>query len=243
MSQGVRLGKNRISKFELSDFTFQYSVGNSVFENVNLDLPLNEIRHVTGPSGQGQSTLLKLLALLTPPSSGEIRVNGKVVSEMSFEEFLPWRIEIGYTFEGGGLLANRTLEENLALPHLYHNLSEPNVILAEVREIAARFKFESFLNRRPALVSGGLRKLITILRPVLLRPSFLLMDDPFSGLDPATAKELERLVKELRAKEEIQTIYFTSRDEVWPQRLGAKQLWVDNGKVELAEHRDTAKAG
>lgn len=238
MSQIVRLGKNRITRFELNEFTFQYSAGNTVFENVTLDLPLNEIRHVTGPSGQGQSTLLKLLALLTPPSGGEIRVNERVVSEMSFEEFLPWRIEIGYTFEGGGLLANRTLEENLALPHLYHNLSDPDVILGEIRQIAARFKFESFLNRRPALVSGGLRKLITILRPVLLRPSFLLMDDPFSGLDPQTAKELERLIKELRAEEEIQTIYFTSRDEIWPQRLGAKQLWVDSGRVELGEERD-----
>ncbi len=240
---GMTLKQKRpITRFELSNLAFRYSSEDELFESVNLDLPLNELRHVTGPSGQGQSTLLKLLALLTPPSSGEIRINDNVVSEMSFEEFLPWRIEIGYTFEGGGLLANRTLEENLALPHLYHNLSEPEAIRAEIREVAARFKFESVLNRRPALVSGGLRKLITILRPVLLRPSFLLMEDPFSGLDTQTARELERLIRDLREREEIQTIYFTSRDEVWPQRLGAKQLWVDSGRVQLGEQLER-KAG
>jgi phospholipid/cholesterol/gamma-HCH transport system ATP-binding protein len=230
-----RLAKNEITRYELKSFSFQYSAGNSVFENVSLDLPLNEIRHVSGPSGQGQSTLLKILALLTPPSGGEIRVNDRVVSNMTFEELLPWRIEIGYTFEGGGLLANRTLEENLALPHLYHNLADPEAIFEEIRSIAVRFEFESFLTRRPAMVSGGLRKLITILRPVLLRPSFLLMDDPFSGLAPKTAKELERLICEIRDRQEIRTIYFTSRDDIWPQRLNAKELWVGNGRVELGE--------
>ncbi len=233
----VRLGHFKIVSYDLGEVSFKYSAGNAVFDQVTLNLPMGEILHVTGPSGHGQSTLLKILALLIPPTSGTIRVNGEPVSEMTFEEFLPWRIEIGYTFEGGGLLANRTLEENLMLPHLYHNLSEPSEVKDSIREIAKRFKFDGFLDRRPAMVSGGLRKLITILRPVLLRPSFLLMDDPFSGLDPDTARELEKLILELRAKSEIETIYFTSRDETWPGRLGARPLWVENGKLDIREFK------
>lgn len=231
----TRLGEYKITSFELEKVSFKYAAGNPVFHEVSTSLPMNKIMHVTGPSGHGQSTLLKVLALLVAPTNGAIRINGSLVSEMTFEEFLPWRIEIGYTFEGGGLLANRTLEENLILPHLYHNLSEPEEIKENIQKVAERFNFEKFLDRRPAMVSGGLRKLITILRPVLLRPSFLLMDDPFSGLDPATAKELEKLILELRAKSEIESIYFTSRDETWPGRLGANSLWVENGSISVSD--------
>lgn len=233
----VRLGNYKITAYQLEGVSFKYPAGNLVFDDVSIDLPIGKIMHVTGPSGHGQSTLLKILALLNAPFAGRIRVNGQPVSEMTFEEFLPWRIEIGYTFEGGGLLANRTLEENLILPHLYHNLSEPDDVKESIRKVAKRFKFDAFLDRRPAMVSGGLRKLITILRPVLLRPSFLLMDDPFSGLDPETARELEKLVLELRSNSEIETIYFTSRDETWPGRLSAQSLWVENGKLEIREFK------
>lgn len=236
----IRLGNFKITAYELEGVSFRYAAGNQVFDDVSLNLPIGQITHITGPSGHGQSTLLKILALLNAPTAGTIRVNNEPVSEMTFEEFLPWRIEIGYTFEGGGLLANRTLEENLVLPHLYHNISEPDLVKDSIRKTAKRFKFDALLDRRPAMVSGGLRKLITILRPVLLRPSFLLMDDPFSGLDPDTAKELEKLILESRAKSEIETVYFTSRDETWPGRLGAQSLWVENGKLDIREFKKVA---
>jgi phospholipid/cholesterol/gamma-HCH transport system ATP-binding protein len=238
---GTRLGGYKIDSFALNQVGFRYPSGGAILENVSLELPMNAVLHVTGPTGHGQSTLLKVLALLVEPTAGTVSVNGMLATEMTFEEFLPWRLEIGYTFENGGLLANRTLEDNLSLPHLYHNFSEPDAIKKEIADIAKRFRFANMLDRRPAAVSGGLRKLITILRPVLLRPSFLVMDDPFSGLDPETAKELEKLVSELREKSEIETVYFTSRDEKWPMRLGADSLWVENGCVEIRSRK--AEAG
>lgn len=236
-----KLGEYKIHSVELREMGFLYPEGGTVFDGVSLNLPMNSVMHVTGPSGQGQSTLLKILAFLAEPTSGALFINGKNATDMSFEEFLPWRLEIGYTFETGGLLSNRTLEDNLVLPHLYHNLSNPDLIRSEVQVIAKRFRFANLLERRPATVSGGLRKLITILRPVLLRPSFLVMDDPFSGLDPETARELAKFISELREKSEIETIYFTSRDETWPDRLGAKQLWVESGLVHAAPKEKTSE--
>ncbi len=236
----TKLGAYKIHSVELQNVDFKYAAGGAILDNVSMSLPMRGVVHVTGPSGQGQSTFLKVLALLAEPTAGNIAINETIVSELTFEEFLPWRLEIGYTFENGGLLANRTLEENLLLPHLYHNLSDPDVIRGEIRDIAKRFKFDKLLERRPALVSGGLRKLITILRPVLLRPSLLIMDDPFSGLDPETSRTMEKLVFELREKSEIETIFFTSRDETWPSRLGASTLWIEDGKLSM---RDTKAAG
>lgn len=240
MSSRNRLGAYRIHSLGLRDLGFSYDTGETILDNVSFELPTGGTWHLTGPAGHGQSTLLKILALLTPPSEGKILVNGFEASEMSFEEFLPWRLEIGYTFEGGGLLANRTLEENLMLPHLYHNLAEPDVLRAEIHSVAERFRFSKLLDRRPATVPGGLRKLITILRPVLLRPSFLVMDNPFSGLDPEMASGLEALIRELRDKSEIETICFTSRDNAWPARLQADSLWLEGGKVELRSKKTAA---
>lgn len=233
----TKLGAYKIHSVEFRDVDFKYAAGGAILDNVSMQLPMNGVVHVTGPSGHGQSTFLKVLALLSEPTSGNILINGTIASELSFEEFLPWRLEIGYTFENGGLLANRTLEENLLLPHLYHNLSDPDAVKNEIHEIAKRFKFEKLLERRPALVSGGLRKLITILRPVLLRPSLLIMDDPFSGLDPDTSRILEKLIFELREQSEIETIFFTSRDETWPSRLRASSLWVEDGKFSMRDSK------
>ncbi len=229
----LKLGRYRIRSFELRDVGFSYMPGSCILDGVTLQIPVGGITHVTGPSGQGQSTLLKMLSFLVEPTAGRILVNDTVASEMSFEEFLPWRLEIGYTFESGGLLSNRTLSENLMLPHLYHNLSDIDELSQKVLEIAKTFRFQNQLNQRPAMVSGGLRKLVTILRPILLRPSFLVMDDPFSGLDPETTRTLESLILDLREKNEVETICFTSRDEIWPKRLGANSLWVENGRAEL----------
>lgn len=225
----------KIRSIELRDLEFRYKEGSAILEEVSMVLPVNSIVHVTGPSGHGQATLLKILAVLAEPTKGSVIINDTVASDMSFEEFQPWRLAIGYTFESGGLLTNRTLEENLLLPHLYHNLSNADSVRREIKDVATRFKFIKLLDRRPALVSGGLRKLVTILRTILLRPSFLVMDDPFSGLDPETARTLEKIISEVREKSEIETIYFTSRDETWPDRLKAKSLWVEDGKVCMRE--------
>lgn len=227
--------RHKIQSVELRDLDFRYSAGSSILDQVSMVLPMKSIVHVTGPSGHGQATLLKVLALLAEPSCGQILINGANACELSFEEFLPWRLEIGYTFESGGLLANRTLEDNLLLPHLYHNFSDPDQVREEIQIVAKRFQFDRVLDRRPALVSGGLRKLVTILRAILSRPSFLIMDDPFSGLDPETARTLEKLIFEFREKSEIETVYFTSRDETWPSRLGAESLWVEDGKLSLRQ--------
>lgn len=235
-----KLGTYKIHSLSLRDVVFSYDTGETILDGVSLELPMGGTWHLTGPAGHGQSTFLKILALLAPPTAGHILVNEFEASEMSFEEFLPWRLEIGYTFEGGGLLANRTLEENLMLPHLYHNLSDPETLRAEIHTVAERFRFAKLLGRRPATVPGGLRKLITILRPVLLRPSLLIMDNPFSGLDPEMARGLETLIRELRDKLEIETICFTSRDNAWPTRLEADSLWLEGGKVEIRSRKMAA---
>ena len=227
------LGNRQIHELRLSQVCFRYGDGPLVLDSVTMEIPMGRIFHVTGPTGHGQSTFLKVLACLLEPTSGHIFVNGLNATEMSFEEFLPYRLELGYTFEVGGLLSNRTLMENLALPQLYHDVASPELIHERITSLAKRFRFDGFLERRPAMVSSGLRKLVATLRPIILKPCVVVMDDPFAGLDPETARELAKYVSELREAGEIKTVCLTSRDETWPGRLGAEPLWIESGDVSI----------
>jgi phospholipid/cholesterol/gamma-HCH transport system ATP-binding protein len=119
--------KVSIEKLAFENATFGYSPDRPIFSNLSFELPLDRNVLITGPAGNGQSTFLKLLAVLRLPQSGSFLINGADTTQMSFEEFLPLRMQIGYTFDYGGLFANRTLMDNMMLPLLYHKICEPEV--------------------------------------------------------------------------------------------------------------------
>lgn len=218
-----------IESIRFEEMSFAYEGQPPIFTRMNLDLPLGCNVLVTGPAGNGQSTFLRLLAGLLMPTDGRLVINGQNVSDMSFEEFQPFRGKIGYTFEYGGLFANRTLLDNLTLPLLYHKIFRPDEADDIARGLARQFKFERQLDTRPAAVSGGLRKLVCVLRAFLLRPQLMVMDDPFTGLDAGSARGLIDLIRERREAGELRHVFFTSRDEVWPGRIGHDILLIENG--------------
>lgn len=230
-----------ITEIRLENVTFGYDPNQPIFKNLTLDLPTKKNILVGGPPGQGQSTLLKLLAVVHQPPEGKVIFNGQDTSQMSFEEFLPFRKKIGYTFDYGGLFANRTLLDNLTLPLLYHGICPRDEAYARAEWFAEDFKFTNRLMQKPAAVTGGLRKLVSVLRTLLLEPEMLVMDDPFMGVDTENVRRLIRLIAEKRETGEIKHLFFTSRDEVWPQKLGFELLTVKDGTFRFA-NEDLNKA-
>jgi ABC-type multidrug transport system ATPase subunit len=115
------------------------------------------------------------------------------------------------------------------LPLLYHKLESPERAEEISKGLAERFNFTHALNLRPASTSGGVRKIVTVVRALMLKPELLLMDDPFTGLDPRVAKELVLYLLELRAEGVVRHMYFTTREEAWAQRLGYESLEVKGG--------------
>lgn len=218
-----------ITDLRLQNVTFGYDEGQPIFKNLTLEIPTRQNVLVGGPPGQGQSTLLKLLAVVHQPQEGQVIINGQNTSEMSFEEFLPFRKKIGYTFDYGGLFANRTILDNLVLPLLYHGICPREEAFARAEWYAEDFKFTNRLLLKPAAVTGGLRKLVSVLRTLLLEPEMLVMDDPFMGVDTENVRRLIRLIAEKRETGEIKHLFFTSRDEVWPQKLGYELLSIKEG--------------
>jgi ABC-type transporter Mla maintaining outer membrane lipid asymmetry ATPase subunit MlaF len=229
-----------IESIEFRNASFSYEGGGSIFDSISIELPLDQNILVTGSAGQGQSTFIKLLALLVQPTQGSLLFNGLDTSQMSFEEFLPFRRRMSYTFDYGGLFANRTLAENLMLPILYHKILSFEEAERAVQKFADDFGFDNVLNNRPSNVSSGLRKLICILRSFILRPQLLVMDDPFTGVDSESCRRLLHLIEERREQGELRHIFLTSRDEVWPQRMNCSEIVIENRRPHFCPRKKVA---
>jgi phospholipid/cholesterol/gamma-HCH transport system ATP-binding protein len=229
-----------IQRLKFENLSFSYEEGVPIFQDLTLDIPTNRTIYMTGNLGGGQSTFLKLLAVLVNPQQGAVFINDHDTTEMSFEEFMPLRMKIGYSFDYGGLFANRTLHENLVLPLLYHKVMPKEEADAMVKAMAKEYGFERQAHQRPALVSGGLRKLICVLRAFVMRPQMVVLDDPFTGVGSDASRKIVRLLQERRESGELKHIYFTSREEVYAHWVGCDSMFFDGGKIHYEERMQTA---
>lgn len=216
-------------KFNLARYSFEPE--RPLFDSMTLEVPMNRNIYVTGPASAGKSTFLKLLAVLIQPEAGSYLVNGQDSSQMSFEEFLPYRLKIGYSFDFGGLFANRTILDNLTLGLLYHNVCSREEAEARARLLAEEFGFTKMLGHRPAAVPGGLRKLACVLRAFMPGPEMLVLDDPFTALDQDVCNRLIRLIERRRGEGETKHLFMTARHFAIPEQLGCEHLIVDGGNA------------
>ena len=227
---------SHITSISLDKVIFKYSDAlKPTFDNLSVTLPVDQNILIAGEVGQGTSTLLKLIAVVHQPQQGAVLINGFNTSQMSFEEFLPLRNKIGYTFDYGGLFANRSLLENMTLPLLYHNTFTYDESCELGIKMAAHFGFTNKLNEKPASVTGGLRKLVSVLRTLMMNPEMLVMDDPFMGVDSQNVARLIRILNERRERGEIRHLFLTSRDISWAKQLDCKTLHITGGQFDFSD--------
>ena len=150
------------SQLNFTNMSFSDENGICLFQDLNFDFPLNETVLIRGEAGSGKSLLLKLMAGLLLPTSGAYYINGVNVSEQCFNEFLPYRLAIGYSFENGGLVGNKSLRENLRLPLEYHQIMGDQAADERVDELIESFGLERVQNRRPHDLSGSYKRLSLI---------------------------------------------------------------------------------
>jgi phospholipid/cholesterol/gamma-HCH transport system ATP-binding protein len=171
-----------------------------VLRGMNLAVARGEVMFIIGTSGVGKSVTIKHLIGLLRVDAGEIWFDGQRVDTLSERQFEPLRRRIGMVFQSSTLFDSMTLAENVALPLRKHgNLSHKDA-LAEAHKRLAQVYMDEYAERYPAELSDGMRKRAAIARTLALSPEVVLFDEPTTGLDPVSARRIDRLIRELPSK-------------------------------------------
>lgn len=174
---------------------------NKVLSDFNLELYKGESVVVLGKSGSGKSVLIKCIIGLLKPDSGTIEMFDKNIPEISEEELDQIRVKVGFLFQSNALYDSMTVRENLEFPLRRHwmevNHEEVNQKVMQALEDVG---LEHTVDKMPAELSGGMRKRIALARTLILQPQIILYDEPTTGLDPITGKEIISLMKEIQLK-------------------------------------------
>ncbi|MQA66301.1 MAG: cell division ATP-binding protein FtsE [Alphaproteobacteria bacterium] len=174
----------------------RYGLGPEVLRDVSLHLAPGSFHFLSGASGAGKSSLLKIIYLACRPSRGLVSLFGADISTLSREALPPLRRRIGVVFQDFRLLDHLTVLDNVALP-----LRVAGVKRAEIREHASELLrwvgLENCINALPPTLSGGEKQRVAIARAVITRPQMLLADEPTGNVDDSIALRLLRLFEEL----------------------------------------------
>lgn len=226
-----------IKSLQFKNLTFQYEEHNPLLYKVDFDFPLRKrdiqsnseplppierrglassqagVIVIRAKRGTGSSTVLQILAGLYSPTLGSYLINGIPVEDMSFEEFLPFRLRMGFGFGMGGLISNRTLFENLILPLTYHKICTVEQAEQRVLSLMERFHLLEFKDLRIAYVSASLRKMTVLIRAIIMEPEILFLDDPNIRISKETQRMYAELLRELINNGPLHTIFIASFDE------------------------------
>jgi len=175
-------------------------------DDVTLEVRRGEFLAIVGPSGSGKTTLLRLINRLADPTSGDVLVGGSNVRD---QDPAALRRHIGYVFQGVGLFPHLTVAENISItPRLLGWDAARRISRAKELITLVRLD-ESNMDRFPDQLSGGERQRIGIARALAAEPSIVLMDEPFSALDPATRDALSQDYRALHERLEVTTVMVT----------------------------------
>jgi ABC-type transporter Mla maintaining outer membrane lipid asymmetry ATPase subunit MlaF len=169
---------------ELKNVSLSFDGGAPVLRDINWRIEAPQVVVVRGARGSGKSLLARVIAGLLNPTQGQVVFNDDVVSDFSFEEFLPYRQNIGYSFDYGGLINNQTVYENLRLPLRYHRVVDGATAHDRVMRFIEGFGLQSVAQLRPFAISGGMRKEACVARALVMDPEVVILDEPTIGLDP-----------------------------------------------------------
>jgi len=172
---------------------------NHVLNGFSMELFEGENLVIMGKSGSGKSVMIKCLMGLMQADSGNIKIMGKDITKLSRNEFDLLRTEIGFLFQGSALYDSMTVRENLEFPLRKHKrkFEDTNKMVLEALESVG---LTDAIDLMPEELSGGMKRRVALARAIILLPKIIIYDEPTTGLDPITAKEIIELMKEIQQK-------------------------------------------
>lgn len=182
-------------------------VSGKILDDINFEIKEGEFFVLVGPSGSGKTTTLKLINRLIEQTEGDILFQNKKLKDYNLREL---RLETGYVLQQIALFPNLTVAENIALiPEM--KKMDKNIALKKTQELLGEVGLDpkKYMNRLPSELSGGEKQRIGILRAIISNPKVLLMDEPFSALDPISKSQLQDLIKQLHNEYHMTTVFVT----------------------------------
>jgi phospholipid/cholesterol/gamma-HCH transport system ATP-binding protein len=201
-----------------------------VLRGLSCGFPRSQISVVLGGSGCGKSTLMRLVGGLTRPDSGVVRVAGEDISRMSNRRLFSVRERIGMLFQGGALLDSMTVFDNVALPLREHSKLAESDIRAEVSRRLVAVGLEQVGELYPRELSGGMNRRAALARAIVTDPEIVMVDEPFSGLDPINVRRIEALLVELNRRLGI-TLVVTSHHLASSLRMADRIVFMVDGRA------------
>ncbi len=222
---------------ELKNITKTYATGTNCFtalDNINLKIKQGEFVSITGPSGSGKSTLMHIIGLLDNPTSGEVLLNGKDISQLKEHQLAQIRnINLGFVFQQFNLLAKTSALENILLPLLYSDVPKK-----ERRQMGlnmlAKVGLEDKAINTPTQLSGGQQQRVAIARALINNPQIILADEPTGNLDSKSGADIMNFFHQLNEKEG-RTIVFVTHDMELAKQAN-HTIIIKDGKIAEGEN-------
>ncbi|MBX2906891.1 MAG: ATP-binding cassette domain-containing protein [Taibaiella sp.] len=214
-----------------------------VLSGFDLELSRGESIVVLGRSGSGKSVLIKCLIGLHMPDSGSVNVLGNNMLALDQAELDKVRARVGFLFQGNALYDSMTVRENLEFPMRRHMSGvTPADADKRVRETLAHVGLEDTIDMMPAELSGGMQKRIALARTLILHPEIILYDEPTTGLDPITAREISSLMNHTKQTYNTSSIIISHDMKCVEQTADNVAVLVDGRCHALAPYQELARS-
>jgi len=183
---------------------------NHVLRDINLVIRKGETLAILGQSGTGKSVLIKCIVGLVEIDDGKLFILGQNISGLKYSEMIEIQKKIGFLFQSGALYDSMSVRENLEFPLRRQIRSIPKEkIESLVKEALQDVGLVEAIDKAPSELSGGMRKRLGLARTLILKPEIMLYDEPTTGLDPITSKEISKLILEVQRKYDTTSIIIT----------------------------------
>lgn len=199
----------------------------NVIENINLEINKGELVVLIGPSGCGKTTILKMINRLIEPSDGQIKING---TDIEAQDPIELRRNIGYVIQQTGLFIHMTVRENIEIIPRLAKMPVSEIVDCTLKLMETVGLPEEFLDRYPNHLSGGQQQRVGVARAFAMNPDIILMDEPFSALDPLTRSQLQDELVSLQSKLH-KTIVFVTHDMDEAVKIADRICILQGGRI------------
>lgn len=204
---------------------------NDVLRGINLTIEPGQTFAIIGSSGCGKSVLLKHIVGLFEPDAGQVKIEGQNIFALNENQLTEIRKKFGYLFQGAALFDSLNVEENVSLSLIENDYGfSPQEIAKKVQEKLELVGLPGIQKIKPSELSGGMRKRVGLARALIHDPSYILYDEPTTGLDPVMSDSIDELIKELADKLNVTSIVVT-HDMFSVKNVAARIAMMHEGKI------------